>query len=117
MKETQQHIKDFLEKRPIMHAHDSVNNVAGHMKGELDEFLEEYSKEGKTHEDKEKLRMELADVGFYLMTLGNIVDMDVLEAIETKLEINNRRFPAHLFQEGSFDVVYASRKRELGEWR
>lgn len=40
-----------------------------------------------------RIRLELADVGMYLLRLAFVLDVDLASAIEEKIRINESRFP------------------------
>jgi NTP pyrophosphatase (non-canonical NTP hydrolase) len=65
-------------------------NLASSLVIEAAEVLEHFQwREGVI--DKDALGNELADVALYLLQLASIVDIDLEEAILTKLEENHRR--------------------------
>jgi len=65
-------------------------NLAPSLIIEASEVLEHFQwREGVI--DKDALGNELADVALYLLQLASIVDIDLEEAILTKLEENHRR--------------------------
>jgi len=45
-------------------------------------------------EKKEKVQHELADVAIYLLYLCDDLNIDILEAVENKMEINAEKYPA-----------------------
>jgi NTP pyrophosphatase (non-canonical NTP hydrolase) len=118
MKEAQQIVANFLDKRPIMKEHDTPDNVANQLKGEVDEFLDEHinNKDLDPKEKEKKVRLEIADIGFYFLTLCNIFQLDGTEIIKEKTTINEWRFPSDLFQEGDFIEIYNRRKQELAHY-
>lgn len=114
----QRRVGRFVEERPVMRDHDLPERVVALMRGEIDELLDEmqWGKREPTPEEIEKVRLELADVVWYCMSLGNLLGFDVEQAVKDKIVINERRFPSHLFQgDGDFETIYQARKRELGE--
>ena len=119
MKELQQHVKAFIDARPVIKKHDTPRNVMGKIQEETKELEEEVNHVGSflNSEQVNKVRLEAADVLFYLMTLGNIYQFDLEQALEDKLAINNYRFPAVQFQVGEYEEKYAEQKRKLGEWK
>ena len=65
--------------------------------GELQEhFLWKTHEECDRHikENKGAVAEEMADVGIYLMLMASDAGIDLGEAIETKLKINEKRYPA-----------------------
>lgn len=57
-----------------------------HLRHEIDE-LEEDVKNGT----KESLAMELADCAFFLFGIADLNDIDLMEAVKKKFEINRQR--------------------------
>lgn len=47
-----------------------------------------------TDEKMEKIKEELADVLIYCFLMGNDLGFDISEIVETKIEENNRKYPA-----------------------
>ena len=43
--------------------------------------------------DRDKWKMEIADVAIYLFGLCNVMDLDISDCIVKKLAINDKRFP------------------------
>ena len=117
MKEAQRIVYDFLERRPIMREHDTLETIAEKMKGEIDELLAEitWGEREPTPEEIKKVSSELADVVIYALSMGSLIGVDVEQSVIDKIKINEERFPDHLFQEGDFLKTYLSRKRELRE--
>jgi NTP pyrophosphatase (non-canonical NTP hydrolase) len=113
----QERVKQFMDARPIMRDNDSIPHVAGKLKEEVDEMLEAFTWEGRepTDEELRNFRQELADLVIYSYVLANLVGVEMNQAVVDKIEVNERRFPAHLFQEGDFTTIYMARKIELGE--
>ncbi|MDG1419074.1 MAG: nucleotide pyrophosphohydrolase [Maricaulis sp.] len=70
---------------------------------------EEVSNLIATPEGREKYQGEMADVFMYLLLLAEKLDIDLVDAVEAKLALNERRFPADEF-DGSFDK---NKRREV----
>ena len=56
----------------------------------------EYEKKG--HDKKKEIEKELADVVIYCLEFAMKTDIDVARAIEEKLKVNAKKYPAHLFK-------------------
>ena len=46
---------------------------------------------------RERVRLELADILTYCLSLSNALDVDVSQAVFDKLEISGRKYPAELY--------------------
>lgn len=117
MKEIQKKIKSFLENRPVIKNNDSPEKLVYKLKGEVQELFDEVKwgdREPTTKEIK-KVEMELADVIIYSVQIGTLLGIDIKSAIKEKININKKRFPKKLFQEGNFYEIYTNRKIDLGE--
>lgn len=49
--------------------------------------------EYRTKSEKKKIGEELADVLIYLLSLSNVMELDISQAIEDKIEKNERKYP------------------------
>ena len=91
-------IKIFRDERNWMQFHDS-KNMAISISIEAAELLEhfqwrskeEITKYVKGH--KEEIQDEIADVAMYLFELTDNLDIDLLEAMDTKLRKNVMKYP------------------------
>ncbi|SMF20213.1 NTP pyrophosphatase, house-cleaning of non-canonical NTPs [Alteromonadaceae bacterium Bs31] len=45
-------------------------------------------------EQRENIRSEMADVFMYLLRMADVLDVDLLEAVQDKAELNEARYPA-----------------------
>ena len=70
----------------------AVAGEAGELSAEFQWLTpdEAYSVSGKQLDD---IQMEIADVAIYLLRLCDVLNVDLKEAIEKKLSINESRFP------------------------
>lgn len=107
----------FLKERPIMKAHDTPERIVGFLRQELEEMLVEmqWGEREPTIGEVEKVKYEIADVVIYTLTLSSLLGFDLIKAVEEKLAINEKRFPAEMFKEGNFEEIYLARKIELSE--
>lgn len=74
--------------------------------GELMEhfqWLTEDASKSPNPELREKIEQEIADVFMYTLLLAKRLNIDILQACKTKMEINEKRYPA--------DVVRGSAKK------
>lgn len=67
-------------------------------------------------DDHERIRHELADVLIYLIELGEWLDVDLLDAVHVKLEINARNYPVELSR-GNHDKHPGASPKSGGEGR
>ena len=93
MKEYQQMVRNFLDDRPVMRKNNTHKRVVELLHGEVDEVR---------GAGPEELAWELADVVFFVMTLANMHDIDLGEALREKTAFNLSRFPSSDFQEGDY---------------
>ncbi len=119
MREIQCKQAEFLTMRPLMAKEDSYHRSALKMKEETDEMLAEmdWGNSEPTPEHIDRVGKELADVVIYAATLANLLGINLSEVTLQKIKHNEKRFPAHLFQDETqnFHEVYMKRKKELGE--
>ncbi len=69
--------------------------------GELVEIFQWLTPEQSTqimHDsvDSERVRHELADVLAYLLRLADVLDIDILSALEAKMSLNSTKYPVEL---------------------
>lgn len=93
-------IREFVAKRNWEPYHDPKNlaMAVGSEAGELlDEFRWVHSDEadalGDEPERRRAVEEEVADVAVCLLMLCDRLDIDLLEAIDRKLEINRKKYP------------------------
>lgn len=78
----------------------SPKNLAMALAGECGELLEHFqwlSEEQSASlapEKKLEVALEMADILIYLIRLSQRLDLDLLDAVEEKISINERRYPA-----------------------
>ena len=94
-------IRQFVDERDWEQFH-SPKNLAMAMIVEAAELVEIFqwmteeqslSLDSKNHQ---RAKEEIADVMVYLLRLADRLDIDVLEAIDSKLAMNQEKYPAHL---------------------
>lgn len=91
-------IKKFRDERDWMQFHNhkdmaislviEATEVLEHFQWKPLEDIEKYVKE-----NKEEVGEELADVAMYLFELADNVGIDLIDAVEKKLEKNSRKYP------------------------
>ena len=67
--------------------------------GELIEhfqWLTETQSQGLSEKKLEAIRQEIADVQIYVMLLAQRLDIDLLEAVEAKIRLNEQKYPVEL---------------------
>jgi NTP pyrophosphatase (non-canonical NTP hydrolase) len=92
-------IKDFAVARDWEKFH-TPKNLAMAIAGEAGELAAEFqwltaegSKRDQLSEEKLRdIRLEIADVQIYLVRLGDVLGIDIPEAVLEKMEINEGRF-------------------------
>ena len=57
------------------------------------QWLTETESANLTGEKRESVTHELADVFIYLLRLADVLDVDLLEAAQRKLQVNIRKYP------------------------
>ena len=96
--ELQAKISDFADRRKWGVFH-TPKNLAMAITGEAGELAAEFqwlTPEDAQELDSKKLeavKMEIADVAIYLLRLCDVLKIDMNSAIQTKLMINEKRFP------------------------
>ena len=97
--ELQQRLQHFVDERDWSRFH-SPKNLAMALTGEVGELVEHFqwldgeASEALEPETREAVRRELADVQIYLMLLAARMDMDLLEAVDDKVDENDKKYPA-----------------------
>ena len=91
-------ILDFRERRDWKQFH-NPKNLAVSISLESNELLEHFQwknmEESLTYlkQNKEKLSEEAADILVYLLYFCNDAEIDLLQAVEDKIEKNNKKYP------------------------
>jgi NTP pyrophosphatase (non-canonical NTP hydrolase) len=91
-------IKKFRDERDWMQFHDP-KNMAVSVVLEASELLEHF--QWKTKEEvkkyiktnKDEIKDEIADVAMYLFELADNLGIDLIKAMEQKLEKNSKKYP------------------------
>ena len=99
----QQRLAEFAAQRDWQQFH-TPKNLAMAMAGEAGEVLElfqwlteEQSVTIMTDPERaQRVRDELADVFSYLLRLADVLDVDLVAALQAKIGTNERRYPVHL---------------------
>jgi len=98
LEQIQQKIRRFRDDREWKQFHDH-KSLAASIVIEASELLEHFQwksiKEAEEYvvKHKEEVGEEIADVLIYLLELSDIMELDVLEAMRTKLEKNAIKYP------------------------
>jgi NTP pyrophosphatase (non-canonical NTP hydrolase) len=91
-------IKQFRDERDWMQFHDP-KNMSVSIVLEASELLEHFQwktrkeAEGYVKEHKQEVQDEIADVAMYIFELADNLGIDLLEAMESKLEKNKKKYP------------------------
>ncbi len=97
--ELRMRIRQFAEERDWRRYH-SPKNLSMALIAEAAELVEHFqwlSEEQSSNLDEQKLeevRQELADIQIYLITIADKLEVDLLDAVSRKLEINAKKYPA-----------------------
>lgn len=100
VEELQQKIRSFAEGR-VWDAFHTPKNLSMALAGEVGELLAEFqwltadesAPDNLSTSQKNAIEMEIADVMIYLVRLCDVLHVDLIRAAETKLAINEDRFP------------------------
>lgn len=98
MEDTLAKIRKFRDDRDWKRFHDPKNLAASVCieAGELLELFQWMSGEEATRfaaDNRERVSEEIADVAIYLIELADITGIDLVRAIEAKLEKNAKKYP------------------------
>ncbi|MDB4339010.1 nucleotide pyrophosphohydrolase [Rubripirellula sp.] len=93
-------VQDFIDARDWQPFHDP-KNVAMAMASEVGELLDLFrwvrSDEAfdvlRDPDDRLAVQDELADITMFLVDFANICDIDIAQAVQRKMQINNDRYP------------------------
>ena len=97
--ELQEHIRKFADARN-WHEFHTPKNLAMAVTGEAGELASEFqwltAEESKnlSREQLGAVAMEMADIAIYLLRMADVLNVDLKNAIESKMEINENRFPS-----------------------
>jgi dCTP diphosphatase len=95
----QERLAAFAAARDWQQFH-SPKNLAMALSVEAGELLEEFqwlTEEASNRLDgdrRERVRLELADVFIYLLRIADTLGVDLLEAADDKIGLNERKYPA-----------------------
>ena len=98
VKEIIEKIKKFRDERDWMQFHDP-KNMSISIIIEAAELLEHFQWKTKeevkkyVEENKEEIQDEIADIALYLFELADNLDINLLNAMEKKLEKNKKKYP------------------------
>lgn len=102
MKDLQQlklYLRDFVEQRDWQQFH-SPKNLAMALTVEASELLEQFQwlseeqSKSLNAEQHQAVSDEIADVQVYLVRLADQLNIDILEAVASKTQQNERKYPA-----------------------
>lgn len=89
-------INNYLAERDWLG--NNSRSLAISMALEANEFLEHYQWSDKPVGSKDDLASELADVFLYGFQLAYNNDIDIAQAIQDKLEVTKKKYPAEMFK-------------------
>ncbi len=94
-------IREFVDERDWEQFH-SPKNLAMAISVEVAELVEifqwmtELQSQNLNQKQKQAVEEEVADVMTYLIRLSDRLDIDLVRAVERKLEISRKKYPAEL---------------------
>jgi dCTP diphosphatase len=97
--ELKQKLQAFVDARDWAQFH-SPKNLAMAMIVEAAELVEHFQwdtleeSHQLTPEKREKVSHELADTFVYLLRISQVLDIDLIEAANQKIELNGKKYPA-----------------------
>lgn len=104
--ELQQRLKKFAQDRDWEQFH-SPKNLAMALSGEAGELIEHFQwlTEKQSYEldadKKQEVALEMADIFIYLFRLAERLDINLVEKVYEKIEINEKRYPVEKVQGSS----------------
>lgn len=115
---TLQDLKDAFEQFKAdrqWHKYHSPKNLAASIAIEAAELLEHYQWQDDD-DDKDEVASELADVIMYCLSFASETQIDISEAVKTKLDEISKRFPAETFgKESDLQEYYKIKKQRRGK--
>lgn len=60
---------------------------------------EDYSPDKLSVEEMDKIRFEVADVMIYMLSFCRTMGIDIAQAVQDKMEINQKRFPVEQYRD------------------
>jgi len=109
MERLQSVVANFLNDRPVMAIENqNITKVFELLKGEVGEAEE-------VLDNKEKLSQELPDILWFVATVANVMGINLYDALETKLQRNELKYPQSALQEGNYDEIMPQLKQEWKE--
>src|SRR5436190_1823803 len=101
MKDLKKKVKQYLVERGWegLHPEDIAKSISIESAELLEIFQWDNSRteRGMNPEKLEKLKKELADILIYCFDMAVILDLDLQQIVEAKLEKVKEKYPAHLF--------------------
>ncbi len=98
MEDLKQRLRTFAEERDWVQFH-SPKNLAMALSVEIAEIVEHFQwlteeqSKNLPKEKQEEVEPELADTLIYLIRLADQLDIDLLAAVNSKIEVNERKYP------------------------
>ncbi len=116
LNDIKQRLRDFAEARDWDQFH-SPKNLSMALMAEAGELLEHFQwlteaqSSDLSPEVREQVAQEIADVQVYLVRLADKLDIDILEAVDRKMEVNEQKYPAEQVR-GRAEKYTAYRKQK-----
>ncbi len=93
LEELSEIVKEFRDKRDWKKYH-NPKDLSLSISIESSELLELFQwKEEDEAVDKDRLKEEMADILIYLLSLSEVTDIDLFEAVKEKVEKNKEKYP------------------------
>ena len=117
IQELKDKIKEFVKERDWGQYH-SPKNLSMSLSVEAAELMEHFQwlTNEQSHQlkndpvKKSELEDELADIAVYLLNLCNALDVDLSEAIKTKMVQNSAKYPTELVKGKAHKYTHYARK-------
>lgn len=94
----------------------NLKNIAISLALESAELLEHFQWEDweetiRSEKEKEEIKLEVADIIYYLCEFADKIDMDLSATLREKLKIIDEKYPADLIKKRGNKFYYAQKKK------
>ena len=91
LKDLQDSVVRFRDNRDWLQYH-TPKNLSMALAGEVGELIDLYLWDREP--DSEMVRLEMADVLIYLLSMADVLEIDLVQAVRDKIFINWQKYPA-----------------------